>query len=123
MSLLERFRFGGKVTAGPSTTPTAAECDSLRLIDEGNAFEDKGHLDAALECYEAAIRATPNLARAYLNRGNIFLAIGRGEDALEAYKTAVFHDPQYAAAHYNIGNVCMRLNRYADALVACRAAI
>ncbi len=97
--------------------------DALRLIDDGNALEDEGRLDEAMQRYEAAIRIAPALARAHLNRGNVLLAKNDGEGALAAYATALASNPDYASAHYNMGNAYLQLNRSQAALSAYDAAI
>lgn len=96
---------------------------ALTLIDEGNAIEDAGGIDEAMQRYEAAIRLAPGLARAHLNRGNGFLKKGDAEAARAAYATALSCNPNYAAAHYNSGNACVRLGRRDDALAAYQKAI
>ncbi len=72
----------------------------LRLIESGNASEDAGHGEKALEFYDAAIRLLPGLARAHMNRGNALLALGRNAEALRAYEGALARDPSYAAAAF-----------------------
>jgi protein O-GlcNAc transferase len=113
----------GCMSAGPPDDDDAPGQDASRLIDEGNALEDAGHLEEAMRCYDAALRLLPGLARAHLNRGNILLARGDPEGALRAYAAAVDRDPVYAAAHFNIGNANIRLGRRDSALAAFRRAI
>jgi protein O-GlcNAc transferase len=97
--------------------------DALRLIDEGNAIEDKGRLNEALRHYENAIRLAPHLAKAHLNRGNALLATGDIEGALGAFATAISKDHVYAPAHYNKGMAYARAGRHADARLAFETAI
>ena len=66
----------GALAGGSESKPVTSGHDASSLIDQGNSFEDQGHLDQALARYEAAIRLTPNLARAHLNRGNVLLEKG-----------------------------------------------
>jgi protein O-GlcNAc transferase len=124
MSLLERFRHGGRPVSGGTTNKTdTLEQDALRLIDEGNAFEQEGRMEEAMQRYEAALRLAPNLARAHLNRGNILLEGDNTQAAIDAYATALVHDPNYAVAHYNTGNAYVQAGRHEAALAAYRAAI
>ena len=74
-----------------------SEKDTPELITEGNALEDAGRIQDALERYDEAIRLTPAMARAHLNRGNALLALGDAKQAIEAYVSALAHDPAYAA--------------------------
>jgi FkbM family methyltransferase len=99
------------------------ERDADSLIEQGNAFEDEGFNAQALECYEAAIRLVPSMARAHLNRGNILLETGDSDGALASYAKAIFFSPSYAAAHYNTGNVYLRSDRIKAALAAYDKAI
>jgi predicted O-linked N-acetylglucosamine transferase (SPINDLY family) len=93
------------------------------LIDEGNALEDTGNVQTALDRYDAAVRLNPESARAHLNRGNALLAMNRPAEAKEAYVTALRHQPEYAAADYNLGNACARLGEHEEALYAYRRAL
>ena len=101
----------------------AAQHEALRLIDEGNAIEDAGRLDAAMERYEAAIRLAPTLPRAYVNRGNVLLALGDIDGALAAYAQALAYDPHYGAAHLNIANIHARRGQTGAALEGYRSAV
>jgi protein O-GlcNAc transferase len=89
--------------------------NSLNLIFKGNSLEDAGGFEEALKCYEAAIRQSPRLARAHLNRGNVLLAMGKAEEARDDYQTAISLDPAYAAAYFNLGNASARLGRHEEA--------
>lgn len=110
-------------TALPDSSAEISGQAAQRLIDEGNALEDQGRFQDALEQYESALRLTPALARAHLNRGNALLALGDAEAAAGAYATALALDPLYAAAHYNLGNANICLNRRQEALAAYRRAL
>ncbi len=124
MGLFERFRSGTTVSAGESGVKAeAAAEEALRLLGEGNACEDAGRMEEAMQHYEAAIRLAPTLARGHLNRGNLLLAVGDTQGALDAFATALAQDPAYASAHYNMGNVYVRSGRPQEALAAYRKAI
>ncbi len=120
MGLFDRLR---APKADTQSNAHDAEAQAVDLIAQGNALQSNGQLKAALQCYEAAIRQAPKMARAHLNRGNILLASGDAQAALMAYETALSHDPAYAAAHYNTGNALVTVGRRADALAAYRRAI
>lgn len=96
---------------------------ALSAIARGNILEDTGLLEQAMQCYEDAIIAAPNLARAHLSRGNILLATGFAQAALAAYSHALAHNPEYAAAHYNAGNAHLHLAHKDQALVSYSRAI
>jgi predicted O-linked N-acetylglucosamine transferase (SPINDLY family) len=97
--------------------------DAARLVDEGNALEDAGRIEEAMQCYLGAIRRMPSLARAHLNYGNALLASGDVQAAIAAYAAALAHDPNSAAAHYNLGNALLRAARPDAALAAYDEAI
>ena len=88
----------------------------VALIEKGNALEEQGRPEEAMQCYEAAVQADPRCARAHLNRGNILLASARIEEARDAYQLAVACDPHYAAAYFNLGNLNCRAREYEQAL-------
>jgi protein O-GlcNAc transferase len=124
MSLFDRMRTGKRAAAEPSgRTPATSGEEAQRQIDEGNALEDAGRVREALQCYDAAVRLAPQLARAHLNRGNALLATGEVDAAIGAYSTALVHDRGYAAAHYNLGNAYLRSSQGAAALAAYRQAL
>jgi predicted TPR repeat methyltransferase len=95
----------------------------VSLIDAGNALEEQGKPGEAMECYEAAVRADPQCARAHLNRGNMLLAGARIDAARDAYQRAVACDPNYAAAYFNLANLNCRAGEYEQALHNYAAAI
>ena len=120
MGLFDRFR----APAGSSDNLVdTTRQNAMELILQGNALEDEGLPDQALQRYEAAIQLMPSLARAHLNRGNILLDKGDTESAMAAYTTALVHDPAYAAAHFNAGNALLRSGRQEAALAAYDMAI
>lgn len=120
MGLFDRFRSAGDRHATDERDKAES---ALHLIAEGNAIEEAGRMQEAMQRYEAAIRMAPDLARAHLNRGNILLAEGNAEGALDAYTTALTLEPHYAAAHYNAGNACADLGRNEPARAAYEKAI
>jgi tetratricopeptide (TPR) repeat protein/2-polyprenyl-3-methyl-5-hydroxy-6-metoxy-1,4-benzoquinol methylase len=96
---------------------------AVALIDEGNALEEQGRTDEAMERYDAAVRADPGCARAHLNRGNVLLAGGQIDEARAAYQLAITHDSHYAAVHFNLGNLECRAGAYERAVESYQAAI
>jgi len=106
-------------TGKPANDPQEAE----KKLEQGVLLEKEGKLDAALECYDAAILLMPGLARAHFCRGNVFLDRGDAASALAAYAKAVELKPDSAAAHYNMGNAHLRLGDAQAAETACRRAI
>lgn len=58
MSFLNQFK---TLLGGGNSTRNASELNALELIDQGNALEDEGCFEQAMQRYEAAIRIAPNL--------------------------------------------------------------
>jgi predicted TPR repeat methyltransferase len=106
------------LTSGANNnSATVTSGDSVvALIEKGNALEEQGRPEEAMECYEAAVQADPRCARAHLNRGNILIAGARIEEARDAFQLAVACDPHYAAAYFNLGNLNCRAREYEQAL-------
>jgi predicted TPR repeat methyltransferase len=102
--------------AGDGSAPITAGDGVIALIEKGNALEEQGRTEEAMDCYEAAVQADARCARAHLNRGNILLAGARIEEARAAYQHAVACDPNYAAAYFNLGNLNYRVREYEQAL-------
>ena len=122
--LFDRLRSAGSAQPGGKVAiDAAAEQEALHLIDEGNAIEDEGRLEAALERYDAAVRMAPHLrARARESRQR---AIGSGPDQRDAqglWRSARI-DPRYAPAQFNLGNALERSGRRTEALTAYRSAL
>lgn len=127
MGLLSLFRYTknrSEADTASATNATTPKEEAQKLIDQGNAIEERGGLvDDAIKFYEAAIKVAPDFARAHMNRGNILLARGEAEDALRAYQKAIDLEPDYAAAHYNSGNASATLNHHDSACNAYKKAI
>ena len=124
MGLLDQLNFTRRnIEARSKGSADTSEEAAVRLIEEGNAYEESGQLTEAMKRYESAVRLAPNLARGHLNRGNILLELGDAKGALQAYATALDKDPAYAAAHYNMGNAYLRSGHLELAATCYRKAI
>lgn len=120
MAFLSRF----KVTKiGSASLAAYAEDDAVKLIADGNALEDQGLLQQALELYEAAISVAPGFARSHLNRGNVLLALDDFESAEVAFETVLKLAPSHAGAHFNMGNAYLRMGKVEAARSAYDRAI
>jgi tetratricopeptide (TPR) repeat protein len=78
--------------------PAAARSVAAAMIHEGNALAKQGRIAEAMASYDAAIRADPQCAPAYMSRGNILQASAQFDAARSAYQQAIVRDPNYAAA-------------------------
>jgi len=88
-------------TVGPGVTPASTQL-AEQLIAQGNAREDAGELDAALDRYREALSIAPDYARAHLNVGNALRQLGRLDEAIAAQREALRCAPSYAPAHFNL---------------------
>ena len=73
--------------------------------NRGNAYNDKGDYDLAIQDYTKAIELTPDDAEAYYNRGNAYALKGACDPAIQDLTKAIRLRPRYAKAYNNRGNV------------------
>jgi tetratricopeptide (TPR) repeat protein len=64
----------------------------------GEAYENKGQLDRALEFYNKAVALNPSYVRAHINRGDIYGKKGDRDRAIAAYRKALEIDPTSTGA-------------------------
>ena len=72
--------------------------------NRGNAYNDLGQTERAIEDYDKAIELNPEDATAYCNRGAAYAKLGQTERAIEDFDKAIELNPEDAAAYYNRGN-------------------
>ena len=82
----------------------------------GNALQELGQLNEALDCYETAIKIKPNFALAYFNRGNALKQLNRTDEALNCYDKAITIQPDYAIAYIHRGNLLL-VNKCLEAAI------
>jgi tetratricopeptide (TPR) repeat protein len=70
----------------------------LAWNNRGEAYENIGKRDLALEAYSKAVELNPKYARAWKNRGDIYAAQGNKERAAVEYRKALALDPSYKFA-------------------------
>mgnify|MGYP002776989492 CR=1 FL=1 len=75
-----------------------------------------GHLEAAIEDYNEAIRLNPKLASAYNNRANYYAAQGQLMEAIDNYEMAIDLDPTNVRAWVNQGITYRDLEMYEEAI-------
>ena len=61
--------------------------------------------DAAIDCYNRALKFTPDSAEIYYNMGIALNNKGDPDEAIESYKQAIKIKPDYTEAYNNMGNV------------------
>jgi tetratricopeptide (TPR) repeat protein len=82
----------------------------------GQALEEKGRYDEAIDHYRQAIAQDEMYARAYNNLGLALEKTGRGEEAEKVYHHLLSFAPTDADAHYNLGSYLGKTDRALDAL-------
>lgn len=60
--------------------------DAALWFDKGNALDDLGRHEEALEAFDQSIELDPNNADIWLNKGKVLDDLGRHEEALEAFE-------------------------------------
>jgi tetratricopeptide (TPR) repeat protein len=69
----------------------------------GNALQEQGKLEEAIDAYTKALSIKPDYAEVYYNMGNALQEQGKPEEAIEAYNKALSIKPDYAKVYYNMG--------------------
>jgi len=110
-----------------STEQPIVECDSTEaeaLNVKGINFARVQDFKAALECFEQAIKLSPNHSRAWYNRGMGLVTIGAPKDeALFCFSKALEIDPYDAEAWNNKGAVLAMLDNEFDAMICYERAL
>lgn len=95
-----------------------------RLNALAQAYETAGlNPEAAIQLYEQALAAQPQLADIRLNYGRLLETLGRLDDAAEQYGLAAAEKPWLATAHYNLGTALLQQGAIDDAENSLRAAL
>src|SRR5215218_2785749 len=83
------------VTVGPG--------DPAVTHNLGVAMAAQGHHQAALDCFEEALRADPGLVSAHYNRAVALMRLGKTQAAVGAFSRATALEPQHYEAHRALG--------------------
>ncbi|HTB79719.1 MAG TPA: tetratricopeptide repeat protein [Opitutaceae bacterium] len=104
---------------------TVAKCPgNARGHDSlGNALDDNGRTEEALQEYKKAVDLAPNDPREHYNLGRALEKLGQMTEALAQYQEALRRNPNYAEAHNNLGVVLAHLGQTDEAIGHCRTAI
>jgi len=83
----------------------------------GDAYDTAGRNDEAIQAYQNAIAAKPDMPGYYNNLGNVLARSGKIDDAKTAYEKSVSLDPPNAAGAWrNFGISLYNANRLGDAV-------
>jgi predicted O-linked N-acetylglucosamine transferase (SPINDLY family) len=97
--------------------------DAGAQMNLGNALQDAGHLNEAVESYQRTIVIKPNFAEAYNNLGSVYISLGQFEHAATNYRHAIQLKPNFATAHSCLGNALRDLGQLGEAVESYRRAI
>lgn len=89
----------------------------------GYALQERGELDAAIECYQEALALDPSQAQACNNLGNAYKELGRVHDAVASYRNAIAADRNLAEAHLNLGIALHEAEAFGEAAECYRTAL
>ena len=82
------------------------------LFTKGAALGALGKHEAALKCYDEAIKINPEIKEAWFNKGTSFIALGKYDIGIECYNKAIKIDPKFKEALFNKGLVCIKLRQF-----------
>ena len=82
----------------------------------GAAMKQAGKLEAAVGCYEQALRLKPDSAEAHNNLGDALRQQGKLPEAISHLEQALRIRPHYAECHVNLGNALAQLGRDQEAI-------
>ena len=90
---------------------------------EGLTLADAGNVEGAIQEFEKALRADPDLIQAQVNLVSLYGSLGRVEDVERHYEAAAGKYPRQADLHYNYGVFQADQTRYVEAEKAFRQAV
>ncbi len=67
----------------------------MAYFNRGNAYDDLGQYQRAIQDYTRAIQLDPDLAQAYYNRGIVYYNLGEYQRAIQDYDKACSLDSKY----------------------------
>lgn len=82
----------------------------------GDAYEERGRYEAAIQEYLLVLKLEPNNIKAYNNLGIAYKNLGHLDEAIESYQRVLKLDPGFAMAHSNLGTVYAEQGRYEAAI-------
>jgi tetratricopeptide (TPR) repeat protein len=96
----------------------ALRSDADGLYRRGLGEQAAGRIDAAIACFDAALRARPDFPEALCSGGYLLQCRGHASGALAFYERALHFNPDYAVAWFNRGGLLLA-DGQAEAALAC----
>jgi Tfp pilus assembly protein PilF len=89
---------------------------AVKEFDKGNKERQRGNRQAALECYQKALRIDANFYPALNNMGTLFQQQGNHAQAKEAFMKAREINPEDGEAYINLGHVLFEEGQFRPAV-------
>lgn len=102
----------GNIASGYIQQKSAAK----KLYKQAEALREMDRSQEALECYEQAIKISPDFADAWLGRGEALLNLMRFEDAISSCKRSILINPNNQLAYFFMA-VCYNLLNEPDLIL------
>jgi tetratricopeptide (TPR) repeat protein len=83
---------------------------------KGNALDELGYHEQALECYKQALERNPDSDETWFSTGSCFFHLSRYEEELTCYDRALQINLENTKVSVNKGSTLHRLGRYREAL-------
>lgn len=120
--LLSRCDHAGAVDEFAAAIDLDGDDTAKYHAGQGFGLMALGRYDAALACYDKALRLDPDNAGYHSLRG-LCLAPRKRKEALAAFDRAAQLEPDDAGHHFNRALTLFELGRHDEALAACRRAL
>ncbi len=107
-----------KPVSSPATSPvsssvlSSSEEESQKLANEGAKLQEQGELGKALECFNQAIKLTPDKSYLYTARGLLHYQMKTYHLALEDHDKAVKLEPNSAMNYLNRGDAYLVMAKH-----------
>jgi tRNA A-37 threonylcarbamoyl transferase component Bud32/tetratricopeptide (TPR) repeat protein len=94
-----------------ATVPEAEQPTAAQLMEQAQAAQENGEWENALELYQAAIEADPQMIDAYIDASAILLRMQDEESAMRVLDTGIEANPDSSELHTTMAGVAMLLDK------------
>lgn len=101
--------------SGQTEDPGGDSGEAIALFNQGQDAHEKGHLRAALELYDKALKIVPEFPEAEYQRGVAFLALGQSDNAESAFRLALKSREDWTLALASLGSVLVQKQQFPEA--------
>jgi tetratricopeptide (TPR) repeat protein len=92
--------------------------DALNWSGKGNALDERGKHEEAIQAYDRAIELDPKLVPAWVGKGYALGRLGKNEAAMQAFDKAIEINPQNAIVWRLKGIILKKLGRNTESQAA-----